>query len=466
MLRFSFFILIICCSHSFSQDLKSEIDKLLSSKFFQSTIIAVEVYDLTDDKPLYRKNQKLLLTPASNMKILSSAAALYFLEPQYQFTTTIAYNGFLLNGKLDGDLFATGGFDPLLSMSDIERLTNQIISFGIKEINGNIIADVSRKDSIYWGSGWMWDDDPSTDAPYLSALNVNFNTVTVSVIPGPTGAQPVVTTLPQTNFFRIVNDAVNVSGAQSDLIVMRDYLNKNNDIIVTGTIGTGRTITKNFNVVHPEQYFVTLLKESLIRNGVIVKGDIKTITMPLEGLRTITQLKTPIDSVLSRVNKNSNNLCAEMLIYALAEKYYGIPASAVNGLKMIDSLLMILNFSQDEFSLNDGSGISRYNLVSAELLVEVLKFFYQKHHSLFLRLYDSFAIAGYDGTLRGRMRQEPLLTNVRAKTGTLRGVSSLSGYLTNSTGNLIAFSIIMQNYVSKTQTARNFLDEICNLLSK
>ncbi len=465
MLRLSFFFFIIYCSNSFSQELKSELDKLLSSKFFQSTIISVDVYDLTEKKPLYKRNNKLLLTPASNMKILSSAAALYFLEPQYQFTTTVAYNGFVLNGKLDGDLFVTGGFDPLLSTSDIEKLSDQIISFGIKEINGNIIADVSRKDSLYWGSGWMWDDDPSADAPYLSALNVNFNTVSVRVTPGQVGDKPVVSLSPQTAFFNIINDAVTISGSQSDLIVTRNYLNKNNDIILTGSMGRNTSVSKSFNVVDPELYFVTMLKESLESKGIIIKGD-AIRSSSSNDLRHITQLRTPLDSVLSRVNKNSNNLCAEMIIYALSDQHFEQPASAYNGLKMIDSLLIIMNFNPDDFSFNDGSGISRYNLVTTELLLETLKFLYQKHHTLFIRLYDSLAIAGYDGTLRGRLKNAPLQNNVRAKTGKLRGVSSLSGYLTNSSGSLIAFSIMIQNYVNKTQQGRTILDEICKLLAK
>ncbi len=151
-------------------NLKSEIDSLLNDDYFQSTLAAVDVFDLTKSEFLYQKNSKLLFHPASNLKILTSAAALLFLDTTFNFNTSVYHDGYISNDTLYGNLYTVGGFDPLLKTSDLNYFTDYFLSNNIKVINGNLAADISQKDSLIWGSGWMWDDDPSTDAPYLSSI--------------------------------------------------------------------------------------------------------------------------------------------------------------------------------------------------------------------------------------------------------------------------------------------------------
>ena len=118
------------------------------------------------------------------------------------------------------------------------------------------------------------------------------------------------------------------------------------------------------------------------------------------------------------------------------------------------------------YRLADGSGVSHYNLVSAELLLGVLKYFYYEEPDLYETLYESFPIAGIDGSLKNRMEKTKAENNVHAKTGTLSGVSSLSGYVKNKRGNMIAFSILVQNYNDSSKQAREFIDAVCEILAE
>jgi D-alanyl-D-alanine carboxypeptidase/D-alanyl-D-alanine-endopeptidase (penicillin-binding protein 4) len=153
-----------------------------------------------------------------------------------------------------------------------------------------------------------------------------------------------------------------------------------------------------------------------------------------------------------------------MTLYALADKYSGKPATADSGVQFLNQLVDSVGLEPKDYRFVDGSGVSHYNLVSAELLVSILKYFYKEKPGLFEILYNSFPIAGIDGTLENRTRKTKAENNVHAKTGTLSGVSTLSGYLTNKKKHTIAFSILMQNFVGSASKAKKLQDEICKIL--
>ena len=180
----------------------------------------------------------------------------------------------------------------------------------------------------------------------------------------------------------------------------------------------------------------------------------------------LSTIYRPIDTVLSELNKESDNLNAEMLIYAMAYKDSGAPASSEDGLAAIKKFIDTLGINSEDYSIADGSGVSHYNLVSAELLLETLKYMYYQRKDLFPLFYNSLPIAGEDGTLEKRMKNTFAQKNVHAKTGTLNGVSNLSGYVTAKNGHLIAFSIMIQNFVEEYSQARNFQNMICELLAE
>jgi D-alanyl-D-alanine carboxypeptidase/D-alanyl-D-alanine-endopeptidase (penicillin-binding protein 4) len=448
--------------------LKYDLDKVINDEFFERSQIAIEIFDLTEGKSLYSHNSKLLLHPASNMKLLTSAAGLVFLGPDYEFKTTLYYDGVIEGGSLLGDLYIVGGLDPDLTSNDLDTLVQALKSIEVRYITRNIYADISIKDSLYWGRGWNWDEHPDPDAPLLSALNINDNVIEVFVTGNEIGLPGIVSLKPVTKYAEIENHSVTVpSNVPNDLKITRDWLNEKNEIIIEGSVKTGEIIDSSkhrdkINLLEPEKYFLTLFKEHLEKEKISVFGKLDKKILP-EGSIYIAEINRSLETVLTNLNKESNNLNAEMILYALALKDSNAPALAKNGIEIIKCLIDSLGLHREDYSFADGSGVSRYNLVSAELLVELLKYMYR--HYEFYSYYNSLSIAGVDGTLEERMKNTLAEGNVHAKTGTLAGVSSLSGYLYAKNGNFISFAIMMQNYVDSNSVVRSFQDKICELLA-
>lgn len=452
-----------------SSSLKTSLDSLLKTELVQSTTVAIDIYNLTERKVVYQKNNKLLLNPASNMKLLTSVAGLLFLGVEYQFQTSLYYHGTINRDTLFGDIYVVGGCDPDFSLNDLQQFIEAIKSTGIKFITGKLFADVSFKDDIYWGSGWMWDDAPFSDAPYLSALNINDNIISVLVQPSVPGQNAYVSVTPSTDYVKVINECkTSPPAGLNNFYATRDWMNFTNTILVGGYINDrtdhdSSKTTFKLSVLNPEKYFLTLLREELARNGIIIESVPEIFFLPYNAVHLSTVSRT-FEEVVVNLNKSSDNLSAEMVLYALANKYHGKPATAQNAFKMINSLVLMCDLKPMHYSIADGSGISRYNLVSAELLLAVLKYVYTENATAFSYLYNSLPIAGVDGTLSKRMLDITTEKKVRAKTGTLRGVSALSGYAWARNGTLIAFSIIIQNFTDDISTARNLQDEICRMI--
>lgn len=460
---------IVSFAQSSSKEVTKKINDILKDKFFTSSLAAIDVYDLSSKKLLYQKNNKLLLHPASNMKILTSAAGLKYLGSDYHFKTSVYYQGEIVDSVLYGHIFVVGGCDPDFTSDDLEVLTKSVKDLGIKKITGNIYGDITMTDSLFWGSGWMWDDDPSTDAPYLSSLNINDNAVTVSCWFDDSNNDVIVKSLPETDYVKYVKKFTFFDSVQTYFTIDRDWINRTNNFVISGNISSKNnarksSLSQSFNVFKPELYFLTLFKESLQRNTIQFSGELNFKPLTENANHIFTFART-YDSVIVNLNKTSDNLSTEMLLRAMAEKYFGKPASAVNGIKMIDSLIILCGLNPSDYRLVDGSGVSHYNLVSAELLIAVLKHFYYNEPKLFQILYNSFPIAGVDGSLQNRMKNSKAFNNLHAKTGTLSGVAALSGYVRNNKGNMIAFSILVQNYVGSAKQARDFIDAMCEILA-
>ncbi len=442
----------------------NEIEKHISSSFYNSTAIALDVYDLTAKQSIYKKNEKLLLHPASNQKIITTAAALLFLGENYEFNTSLFHTGKIVDSVCTGDVFIGGGGDPDFSMDDLDSLIVTLKETGINRIEGNIYGDVSFLDSLYWGKGWMWDDDPYMDFPHLTPLTINDVCVKFIVQPGEIDEPVKITLEPQSEFYTFSNTAVTSRIDSSTFDIKRDWLNSNNSFTAVGELDIYEEVdTLLRNVVHPEKYFLTLFKENLAKRGIEFNGRIDTLTLPDE-VEHIFTLSRKFSSIINNLNKESDNLSAEMMLRALAYEHSGKPASADSGIVLIDSLISLIGLEPSDYRIVDGSGVSHYNLVSTELVNELLKYFYFNENDLFKVLYHSFPIAGVDGSLEKRMISGKAFKNVHAKTGTLSGVSALSGYLNSKSGNLISFSIFIQNYVEKDKIARAKIDELCEIL--
>ena len=468
MLRALLLALLLLTSGNFGQTgskyLSAKIDSLLQDNYFNNAQLACEIIDLNADSVLYKRNEQLLLHPASNMKILTTSTALYFLGPDYNFTTSLYYDGKIDGDVLKGNLYLKGGLDPDFTSDELENFVDAIEDLGIETIEGNIYADVSAMDSLFWGNGWMWDDDPGYDFPYMTALNINDDCVYVIVTPTTEGQKPNVDILPHSLFYTFENDAV-TSTDKSDLTVTRDWIHRKNHIIVSGTVNIDdKPDTSEINLVNTNLYAVTLLKEKLYRDGLICLGIVDTQSTP-SNAHEVYEFKRPFSETIVNLNKTSDNLSAEMTLRALGLKYFG-HASAENGIKMIDSLISIVGLNPSDYRVVDGSGVSRYNLINPELVSNILAFMYNEQPELYQILWNSFPVAGVDGTLKHRMKSGLAYKNVHAKTGTLSGVSTLSGYVKTLSGKDIAFSVFIQNFLGSANTARDYQDKICQIIAE
>lgn len=452
----------------FAQDslkVQTELDSLAKEDFFKSTVLSLDIYDLTAGDTVYQLNEKKLLNPASNMKIVTTTSALLFLDTLYTFNTSVYYSGLVMDSICYGDLYVVGGGDPDFTSDDLDSLIRSIKDFGINEIRGNIYGDVSLFDSLFWGNGWMWDDDPSTDFPYMTPLIINDAAVKIAYQPSLIGQPATVSLIPNSKYFNLTNTSVTIKEDTSDLTITRDWINRSNDLIVSGTLShNAKPDTVGINLVHPEKYFLNLTEEALRKNGIAFEGLVDTASLPVYAHHIFT-FKRKFGDVIFNLNKTSDNLSAEMTLRALAYKFYGKPATAENGIKVLDSLVTLVGLDPENYRFADGSGVSRYNLVSSELLLSILKYIYKNYPDKYQILYDSFPEAGVDGTLEERMQNSFAINNVHAKTGTLSGVSALSGYLTSKNSHDIVFSIMMENFVVSARVARYFQDKICKILS-
>ncbi|MEE9430422.1 MAG: D-alanyl-D-alanine carboxypeptidase/D-alanyl-D-alanine-endopeptidase [Melioribacteraceae bacterium] len=459
------FLSINLTAQSNNKKVAKALNKILDDDYFESTTIAVDIFDLTSNKSLYKKNSKKLLHPASNMKLITTIAALEYLGPKYEFKTSLYHTGIIMDSICYGDVFVQGGFDPDFTTIDLDTLVQEIRKFGVNEIRGNLYGDVSKMDSLHWGKGWMWDDDPSTDFPYMTSLIINDAAIKIVYQPGLIGKKINYELIPQTNFFNITNTSYTSKEDTSNFDISRNWLNHGNEISITGDISfKEEQDTVELNIINPEYYFMYLFKEKLKEKSINFLGIIDTLTLP-EFPKHIYTHSRQFKNIINNINKESDNLSAEMTLLALASEHFDEKSTAKNGVKIIDSLIVKVGLEANDYKIVDGSGASHYNLVSTELMVKLLEYMYQSSKQNYKILFNSLPIAGVDGTLEKRMRRSKAHRNVRAKTGTLSGVSTLSGYLLSKNKHRIAFSIFVQNFVGSSRVARRYQDKICKFLA-
>jgi len=442
--------------------LRKDINSILSDSLFIPARASVKVVSLEDGNVLFDHDSKALMNTGSNMKLLTSAAALSILDTNYQFKTAVFIHSLPTNGILDGNIYLKGYGDPDLKTADLDSLANAVYRMGIINIKGDIIVDNSFFDDNYWGAGWAWDDESDPDAPYINALSVNSNCIKITLLTDSTIIYPYLE--PMTDFVTVINKARLTSDSiRTPLKIRRLYLNNPNTIVTEGELSRFSQCTKKFSLRNPEYYTGTLFKASLRHAGIRVDGNVVNGMTP-EDAREIGRHFQPIEKMIINMNKTSDNLSAENVLKILGITLNGIPGSAKNGTVVVKCFLSKLGIDTSKLSLVDGSGISRYNLLSADQLVQFLRAMY-KQSRIFPIFYNSLPLAGVDGTLAQRMTTYPAACNLRAKTGNLNGVSCLSGYVQTHDGEMLVFSMMMQNFITPAANYHQAQDRIGALLA-
>jgi D-alanyl-D-alanine carboxypeptidase/D-alanyl-D-alanine-endopeptidase (penicillin-binding protein 4) len=435
--------------------LKRSLDAFLPDTLFPPSNAAIRIVSLTEGETLYDLNGELALTPASNQKLFTSACALSELGPGYLFRTRV-----FMDTSAPPRIIVRGSGDPLLTTKDLDTLAAAIRAAVPPESSWTVAGDLSMFDDLPRGAGWTWDDEPDPTAMFISPLSLNGNTVRVLVRPGKArGDSARVEVDPPTSYVQVENTATtDTAGSRSTIEVSRNWREHLNSITVKGLISPRDTlIDAALSITDPHWYTLTVLREKLEAWGLRCTG-ILLDTVP-HGAPEIARREHRLDSVLTYMNFVSDNLSAENVLKTVAAEKAGIPGSAVAGSEVARRFLAGIGIDTTRSVFADGSGVSRYNLTSAGAVTTLLAGM-RRRTDIFRTWYETLPAAGIGGTVSARMRGSPAQGALRAKTGTLKGVSSLSGYVTTADGEELAFSILMQHYPSRAREYRLVQDRI------
>ena len=466
-----FAFLIASSTLSAQTSLETRLNRLLNDEFFNVATVGVAVYDLTEQKMLYRHNEKRLCRPASNVKLITTAAALRTLTPRYNFRTGIYHTGTIdEDGLLQGDIYLVGGFDPELTTAHLEELVEMMKNAGIESVDGNLYIDISMGDDLFWGKAWSWDDDMEAFQPYMSPLTLNKGVVRIRITPSTVGEAPNLQITPQSSFINVVNNASTVQRSADppsrSLISDRQFIDGINHIDISGVIASSAGAhERRVSLKDPDGFVLTvfseILMEQLPESNITIAG---TMQLP-DDAQNIGYKDNNIMIAVRKANKDSDNLSSEMLLYAMGFQRGARPATTQSGIAAVQQMFQQAGHPATTYRIVDGSGLSNQNYLSPEQIVDVLKLMHQSPH--FNQFRQSLAVAGVDGTLINRMRNTAAARNLNAKTGSLTSVSTLSGYVTARNGNLLAFSIMVQNFVERASTvAVNHIDKIAVALAE
>lgn len=449
-----------------AQSLTTRIDVLLGDALLHAADASVVVYDLTDDKMLYEHRADKLCRPASVEKVVTTVAALDRLGTDYTLGTELRTTGFLgADSILHGDLYVVGDFDPEFTATDLNSLIAAIPHAGIRSISGSVLADVSMADTTYWGSGWCWDDAPAAFQPYYSPLLLEKGCVEVCVTPTVKDSTATIVCLPTSSWYEIDNRTCCYNDSAGPLRITRNWQEGSNRIIVSGNVE--QPCTRKVSLQTSDQHFFALFTERMLRSGIGASHFGYGICPP--DARLIATVERSIREVVHEALKESDNLNAEALLFHLAAASGKPYATASDGVIRIDSMLASINHIYGEkggrvppHKIVDGSGLSNYNMVSARLLLSVLRYAHSQPE-LYEILTDALPHSGTNGTLKGRMGSKAMRGRIIAKTGSMTGVSTLAGYARATNGHTLAF-VIMNQHVLKLSQARAWQDKACTAI--
>ncbi len=439
------------------------LDTILAHPCLKSKGYGVEIYSLDRREILYQTRKDHLFVPASNQKLITTAAALKYLGPDYRYSTRLFTTGKIKGDTLFGDLYIKGYGDPKLVSEQMWLLVNELKNIPIHKVVGNIIADSSFFDSVLRVKTWGRASGAQAYNAPLGALSFNFNTVTVYVSPGNrAGDKPQVVVDPDTQYIKVKNQSQTLPAKKRGRLILNrldrgDY----DEVSVTGGISKNSRRARYYvNITDPTLYTLSVFKDYLVRAGIQLVGDaLERGTVP-KGARLLVNHKSePLALALRGLNKFSNNLVAEQILKTLGAEQFGPPGTTENGLRIISKYMRSLGFSQDQYRIVDGSGLSRQNRLTANQIVSVLEHVHDDL-SIYPEFISALGVMGLDGNVRKRMNKVADSQKARVKTGTLKSVSALSGYFQSKDGERFAFSILMNGLKCRNGTALDIQDKI------
>ena len=432
------------------------IDSILGQPELEHAHVGMIVLNLDEDSVIYANNYQKNMVPASNLKIVTSAAALTFLGSDFRFKTRLAIKGEVRRGELQGDLVVIGGGDPSFSLENLEAFVMTIREHDISRIDGNIILIDGYFTQERLPIGWAWHYLDARYAAEISAISMNRNVVNVRIEATRLGAYADVSIEPLTAYVKLINTMITKPGDDS-IIIFRPP--DENTIYVDGGIGFNHTRNIEVAVKDPAMFVGQYLKERLSESNIEFSGrcirgaDLSIYDRGSDYIIVDSILSVSLSDIIKEINTESVNLYAEAVLKTLGSHYLK-EGSFKAGVSIVKEFLRRCGADTSLVELYDGSGLSRYNLISPYNIMLVLRYMY--HSKLFDGFYELMAGPG-EGTLENRFNS--ISGVMRAKTGTLDAISCLSGYLKLNNQNY-CFSMMFNNFVCPRKKIEKIQEDI------
>lgn len=409
-----------------------------------------------------------LVQPASNLKLLSSAAILDELGEDYTYKTKMYGFGYQEGGTWQGDIIIEGVGDPSISgtfynddrFHVFDKFFTAIDTLGIRKISGDLIGNTAYFDQQAYPKGWSWEDLSFYYGVEISALSFNENAVDLTVV-----ADDGVGETPEIRWFPFDTDYVNFINEQVITPQNTEYDEFYRRILGTNTIILRSKVPQNYvekeslSVLNAPMYFMDTFKKYLSDGGISLGGRIIIDEqMPDNGDDDYSLLSmhesVPVGKMLTEINKESSNFYTEMMLKTAAAEHYDVQGSTELGLALIKDFAVSMQMDTTKIELNDGSGMAPATLLNPEDLTGMMV--KMQHRDDFDTYKKSLSLAGIDGSLQHRFKDTPLYKKIYGKTGYVSGVRALSGYMTAATGKPLIFSIVTNNHTEKT----SYIDSI------
>jgi D-alanyl-D-alanine carboxypeptidase/D-alanyl-D-alanine-endopeptidase (penicillin-binding protein 4) len=448
---------------SLGAKMQGSVDQLIN-RLNPHVNLGMVVIDLSSGETLYSRNAERLYIPASNMKLFSEAAALMALGPDYRFKNQLSTNASQLQqGVLRGNLYLHLSGDPSFTRNDLKTLIASLKDWNVTSIQGDVYIDSSLASVTAYPPGWL-----STDLSYsygapIAPLMLDSNRLTVTVNPGAKVGEPAIVEIEDNNGGAIGLNNQAKTSANAKGCGVGFTLDKDNNLTVRGCVALGQwAVQQRLAIKNPLMYAQGMIKSQLAKANIQFNGQVRLGQAPQGALLIATEHSKPVSQLMADTLKPSDNLYADSLYLHAALKINGSP------LNWNEAQPVIKNFLQQQTGIDlkksiftDGSGLSRYNLVTPEQTISLLKFLYQRF-PLSYEYIAALPISGRDGTLQKRFKIPTQQGFVRAKTGTMTGMNSLSGYLYSTNGHTLAFAMFINRLPGKSAgPGRPLLDALC-----
>jgi D-alanyl-D-alanine carboxypeptidase/D-alanyl-D-alanine-endopeptidase (penicillin-binding protein 4) len=438
--------------------LGTSIDAVLNRSQFSRVRWGILIKPLSSKQTIYSRDAEKYFTPASNAKLFTTAAALEQLGANFRIRTSVYQDG-------DGVLRVVGRGDPSFRDKQLTILVKQLQQRGIRQIN-QLIADDSYFQGEVVHPSWQWEDVQAYYGAPVNSLILNENATILTIYPQNIG-QPLKlkwSELTEGYRWKIENNSVTTAKDEPGFVeVNRDL--KGQILKIKGNLAVNaKADISAIAVFDPVEHFLRHFRERLLKEGITVNQTLSGTGKDAQEIAAVESL--PLSELVMETNINSNNLYAEALLKALAIKTPITKNQTTTdaGLQVLKMTLTKLGVEPTSYLLVDGSGLSRKNLISPEALVQLLQGMKKSSQADVFRA--SLPVAGVSGSLKNRFRDTSAMGIVQAKTGTMTGVVSLSGYVSSPQYEPLVFSIMVNQSEQPTSVVRQAIDEVVVLLTQ